>query len=228
MRLQTYLIVDFDSTFVSVEALDELAKIALRGAGDREQVVRQIETITRSAMVGEIGFAESLSGRLALFTPTDEQIRELTAFLMRHVSASVEANKLFFQEHAVQIYIVSGGFKEYIVPVVSDFGISSDHVIANTFTKSADGKIIGCDTANLMSQNNGKARSLEALGLEGKIVTVGDGYSDYQTKAHGPSDVFIAYAENVSRKPVMSEADQVAWNFDDVVQEVDLSDKISV
>ena len=226
--MQTYLIMDFDSTFVSVEALDELAKIALRDASDRDAVVKQIEAITRSAMVGEIGFQESLSRRLALFTATDAQVSELITLLKSHISESVEANKPFFQEHASQIYIVSGGFKEYIIPVARDFGISCDHVIANTFTRDADGKIVGCDTASPMAQNNGKARSLEALGLEGKIVMVGDGYSDYQTKSHGPTDIFIAYAENVSRKAVMSEADQVALSFDDVIRELNLSDKISV
>jgi D-3-phosphoglycerate dehydrogenase len=219
---------DFDSTFVSVEALDELAKIALRGTSDREGRVTEIEAITQAGMSGEIGFGESLEKRLSLFSASRAHVDELVKLLRANVTSSVARHREFFQEHADEIYIVSGGFMDYIVPVVRDFGISADHVLANDFVYDKTGMITGCDLTNLMAQNNGKPRKVASLGLEGRIVMIGDGYSDFQTKAHGPADVFIAFAENVSRAPVISEADYVARNFQDVIQRLALSDKISV
>ena len=36
-------IIDFDNTFVSVESLDELVKIALEHSPDREKVIKKID-----------------------------------------------------------------------------------------------------------------------------------------------------------------------------------------
>ena len=39
--MNTYYIIDFDSTFTKVEGLDELANIALTGSANQEKVVAQ-------------------------------------------------------------------------------------------------------------------------------------------------------------------------------------------
>jgi D-3-phosphoglycerate dehydrogenase / 2-oxoglutarate reductase len=222
----SYLILDFDSTFVRVEALDELAGIALRGAQDRAAQVKRIEEITRDGMEGKIGFGESLARRLRLFSAGREHLDELVQLLRDHVSESVMENREFFAENADRIYIISGGFKEYIEPVVADFGIRPDHVLANTFVKNKRGDVMGCDTENCLAQDAGKVQALRGLGLDGQVVMVGDGYSDLQTRVQGVADVFVAYTESVDRPEVAERADRVAHNFGDVVQIVSEHDLI--
>jgi D-3-phosphoglycerate dehydrogenase / 2-oxoglutarate reductase len=54
------LVLDFDSTIVSAEGLDEIARLALADDPDRDAKVLAIEGITRDGMEGRIGIGESL------------------------------------------------------------------------------------------------------------------------------------------------------------------------
>ena len=53
----TSLIIDFDSTFITVETLDELARISI---GDDQDSIQSIEEITSKAMTGEVDFCDAL------------------------------------------------------------------------------------------------------------------------------------------------------------------------
>ena len=211
------MVLDFDSTLVRVEALDELARIALKDVDGREARLAQIEELTRQGMKGKLGFGESLSRRLELFAAGQEQLNELIGLLKREVTPSVARNAEWIREHAERIYVVSGGFREYIVPVVREFGIEADHVVANTFVRDESGRVTGCDRANPLAHDGGKVRALKELGLDGRVVMVGDGYSDLVAREQGVADVFVAFTENVDRPAVALRADLVAKSFDEVV-----------
>lgn len=215
--METYLVLDFDSTLVRVEALDELARIALRGVDGREARIKRIEELTRQGMEGKIGFGESLERRLELFAVGQEQLNELIELLRREVTASVARNASWFREHAERIYVVSGGFREYIVPVMRMLGIAPEHVLANTFVRDESGKVMGCDRNNPLAHDGGKVRVLQALGLDGRVVMVGDGFSDLVARERGAADAFVAFTENVERPAVASRADLVAKSFDEVI-----------
>jgi D-3-phosphoglycerate dehydrogenase len=215
-----YLVLDFDSTFVKVEALDELARIALRDVEDRDVRVARIEELTRDGMEGKIGFGESLAKRLGLFSAGPAHLKELVTFLRGQISASVRENRKFFEQNADRIYVMSGGFREYIVPVVEEFGIRPEHVIANTFLTDESGNVTGCDTGNYLAQNGGKVKALKALALDGPVAMVGDGFSDLQTRVQGVASMFVAFTENVDRPAVTAAADAVAENFGDVIEAV--------
>lgn len=215
--MESYLVLDFDSTLVRVEALDELARIALRDVDGREERLKQIEELTRQGMEGRIGFGESLERRLGLFAAGQAQVNELIELLKREVTASMAANRGWIREQAERIYVVSGGFREYIVPVAREFGISAEHVLANTFTRDEMGKVTGCDRSNPLAHDDGKVRALKALRLEGKVVMVGDGYSDLVAREQGVADKFVAFIENVDRPAVALRADLVAKSFDEVI-----------
>jgi D-3-phosphoglycerate dehydrogenase / 2-oxoglutarate reductase len=61
-----YYIIDFDSTFTQVEALDELARISLSKHPDRENIYKEIDDLTNASMEGRLSFSESLGRRVAL------------------------------------------------------------------------------------------------------------------------------------------------------------------
>ncbi|HEX8931530.1 MAG TPA: HAD-IB family phosphatase, partial [Patescibacteria group bacterium] len=212
-----YFIIDFDSTFISIETLDELAKIALNNNPDKNKIIKQITATTKRGMEGKISFTQSLNQRLKLFSANKEHVQTLLSQLEEKITPSLLQNSHFPKQFAKQIYIISGGFKEYIVPIVAKLGITEEHVLANTFTYDKKGNITGFDSKNLLSQVNGKAKAVKRLGLKGEIIVVGDGYTDYQIKEQGYAHQFFAFTEHVSRPEVIKKADKVIANFDELL-----------
>ncbi|MGV3540793.1 MAG: phosphoglycerate dehydrogenase, partial [Rufibacter sp.] len=74
---------------------------------------------------------------------------------------------------------------------------------------------VGFDRNNPLTQNQGKAKQIKALGLDGEIYVIGDGYTDYEIKEAGIADKFYAFTENVSRDRVVGKADHVTPTLDE-------------
>jgi D-3-phosphoglycerate dehydrogenase len=215
MKLNKYFVIDFDSTFTKVEAFDVLAEISLQDHPEQEERKKKIIAITNQGMDGSLSFRESLEQRLHLLAPSQHHLPALIARLKGSVSESFKRNKEFFQTYADNIYIVSNGFKEFIEPIVTEFGIKPENILANEFRFDSDGKVIGFDTDNPLSANGGKVTQLKKLNLEGDIYVIGDGYTDYEIKHAGLANKFFAFTENVARENVKSKADHVTPSLDE-------------
>ena len=210
-----YFIIDFDSTFTQVEALDELVKISLSGTGNASKVLEIIKETTELAMAGEISFSESLKKRVSLLDANKKNLNDLVLVLKGKVSDSFIRNKEFFITFSDQIRIVSSGFKEFIVPIVADFGIDEENVYANTFIFDEEERIIGFDEENYLSQDKGKVKLLKELQLPGEVYVLGDGYTDYEIREAGLANKFFAFTENVERDIVISMADHKSATLDE-------------
>ena len=129
--MSTYFVIDFDSTFTKVEAFDVLADISLSDHPDQEKIKQQIVDITNLGMNGEISFRESLEKRLTLLAPHRNHLPALVTLLKSKVSESFKRNKDFFSTYQDNIYIISNGFREFIEPVVTEFGIKPENISMN-------------------------------------------------------------------------------------------------
>jgi D-3-phosphoglycerate dehydrogenase len=178
-------------------------------------------------MAGTLGFRESLEQRLPLFQADRTHIAQLIPYLKRHITPSIKRNKQFFTRNAEQIYIISGGFREYIEPVVAAFGIKPDHILANRFTFDTNGVITGFDKTVPVSQTGGKSIAVSQLKLNGTVVVIGDGYTDLEIKLSGAADKFFAFTENVYRPEVVSQADREIPNFDELLYRYKLPASVS-
>lgn len=225
--MKNYYIIDFDSTFTQVEALDELARISLENHPDREQIYQQIEDFTNLAMEGKISFRESLTGRVKLLNANRKHLDKLVSQLKKKVSRSFERNKEFFKKNEDTAWIVSGGFKEFITPVVTPYHIKKENIYANTFLFDDDDNIIGYDDMNPLSDEGGKVKLLTELKIDGRIFGIGDGYSDFQLKESGLIEKFFAFTENISRQSVTEKADHITPSFDEFLYVNDLPRAIS-
>lgn len=225
--MKNYYIIDFDSTFTQVEALDELARISLENNPNKEQILKDIEGFTNLAMEGKISFRESLAGRVALLQANKEHLEKLIKHLKKKVSKSFDRNREFFKQNAETVLIVSGGFKEFITPVVSRYGILEKNIYANTFKFDEQGQIIGYDENNPLSYEGGKVKLLKELNLQGRIFGIGDGYSDFQLKESGLIEKFFAFTENIARQSVTEKADHVTPSFDEFLYVNQLPSAIS-
>ena len=215
MKDNRYYVIDFDSTFTKVEALDVLGEISLAGDENRKQVLKEISSLTDKGMGGEITFRESLEKRLQLLKAHRNHLQPLVENLRKRVSTSFIRNKSFFEENHENIFIISNGFKEFIVPIVKEYGIREENVFANTFEYDVEGRIIGFDRNNILSSNNGKVEQLKSVNLQGDVYVIGDGYTDYEIKAAGLANKFYAFTENVERDKVLEKADHITPSLDE-------------
>jgi D-3-phosphoglycerate dehydrogenase len=215
MAKQNYYIIDFDSTFTQVEALDELARISLNKHPDKEAIFKKIEDYTNLAMEGKLSFSESLAKRVQLLEANEDHLKQLITRLKKKVSSSFSRNSAFFKKHADEVLIVSGGFKEFITPVVSQYHIKKENIYANTFVTTGDGKIIDYDHANPLSEEGGKVKLMRQMDLKGDLYGIGDGYSDYQLRESGLIKKFFAFTENIARESIVSKADHITPSFDE-------------
>jgi D-3-phosphoglycerate dehydrogenase len=215
MKINKYFVIDFDSTFTKVEAFDVLADISLNGHPDKARIMEQVAEITNQGMNGSLSFRESLEQRLALLHAEKKHIPALVNLLKSKVSESFKRNREFFLTYADNIYIISNGFREFIEPVVAEFGIRPENILANEFTFDSSGKITGFDRNNPLSMNQGKTEQLKRLSLPGDVYVIGDGYTDYEIKHSGLANKFYAFTENVERENVLSKADHITPSLDE-------------
>lgn len=216
--MKKYLICDFDSTIVSIETLDELAKFIMRRTNYDANLAQKIEDITEMGMQGEISFADSLEQRLGLMRLHRDDIDAFKDHVTRAITVSVIKNKDFFEKYGERIHIISGGFYDFILPVAMELGIDPQNVHANSFLFDADGYVSGYDANSCLVKAHGKALQVKQLKLNGTVIMVGDGWTDYEVKQAGAADHFVAFVEHIMRDKVMDVADHVAHGFDDVIK----------
>ncbi len=214
--LKEYYIIDFDSTFIKHEALEKLAEIALVGNPQKNDILLKITALTKLGMEGKIPFSQSLVERLKLITIKRDHINKLISLLKRSVTGSVIRNKKFFKTYKNNIYIISGGFIDFIEPVVEPFGIDISHILANKFLFKGN-TVIGIDKDNPLSKTKGKVEAIRKLKLPGSLIVVGDGYTDYEIKKEGFANKFYIFCENVKREDIIKYADRTLLSFDDLL-----------
>jgi D-3-phosphoglycerate dehydrogenase len=219
---QPWFIIDFDSTFTQVEAMEELAAISLKNDPEKEAIIEQIKHLTDLAMDGKMPFNKSLKARIALLSAKKYHLNMLVNRLRKKVSPSFARNKEFFKKYQGRVLIVSGGFKEFIAPVVKSFFIEEDCIYANTFIYDKKNNIIGSDEENPLAQEGGKVKLLKQLKLKGQVIAIGDGYTDYQMRESGMADQFFAFTENIARERVLAKADYIAPSLDEILYKMKL------
>jgi len=213
---QNTLFIDFDSTFVKVETIDELAKLSLKNDPDADTKISMILEITNQAMSGEISFPVALEKRLKILSLSKDDIRKATNDISNMVSDSFIKNKEFIASNSDSIWIVSGGFKEVISPIVSEFGIAENHILANSFIYSKN-QVIGCDRNNDLFKNKGKIKAINNLNLDNDIIIMGDGFTDYEVYSEGVAKAFICYTENITRKSIVEKSSYTANSFNEAI-----------
>lgn len=215
MPLATPIVLDFDSTIVACEALDELAKLVLARARDRDALLERIEATTRAGMDGSLPIDRSLEVRLSLLRIREADLARLVPILKRAITPSFRRNRAFLRRHADSIHVITSGFLEYVVPVIESLGLRSEHVHANRLTFDRDGYVDGFDRARPTSRPRGKVAALQALRPSTPVDVIGDGMTDLEMRESGLVRQFYAFVEHVERPAVMERADRVIRSFDE-------------
>lgn len=224
---QPYFIIDFDSTFTKVEALDLLCEIVLEDSPKKDEVLAEIQDITNRGMEGELDFRTSLDLRLNLLKPHRKDIVVLSERLKAMVSESFQRNIDHIASQKDHVYVVSNGFKDFIIPVVENYGLKGEHVYANEFLYNRDGWITGFNKEIPLSESGGKPKVIRDLDLDGDVYVIGDGYNDFEIRKAGYANKFYLFTENVERAKVKPNADHIAPTVDEILYELKMSRALS-
>ena len=218
INMKTILIIDFDSTFITGESLEMLAEIAMKDfpSEKRQEILTKMTQITNDGMSGKIDLRTSLRNRLKLFQPNKKHIRLLTQLLEQTVTPSFKKNKKFIEDNSERIYFVSGGFIDYMIPLLISFGIKEDHIFGNSFNYLND-EIVGFDEKNPLVESDGKGKIVESLKLAERSVVIGDGYTDYLVYKNGFAADFLLFTENVRRATLVDISKIEVKSFDEVL-----------
>jgi phosphoserine phosphatase len=161
---------DMDSTLIHAEVINELAKLA--GVGE------QVETITESAMRGEIDFKESFRKRVALLKGLKvSELESLTLALPLSEGAELVCRTL--KGLGYKLAILSGGFTFVGDHLKEKLGF--DYVYANELDV-LNGKVTG-EVCGEIIDGEKKAELLKEIAERENItlaqtIAVGDGAND--------------------------------------------------
>jgi D-3-phosphoglycerate dehydrogenase / 2-oxoglutarate reductase len=208
-------IFDAESTLWGLEGLYELAKIFLNGSSLAPCILEKIECVCRRGMNGEINFKESLSERMKLIGASRSDVLCLAEKFKDSLAPSVRAYAGFFRKNREDIFLISGGFKDFIAPAAIKLGIKPDHIFANTFEYNGE-NISGFDQSNPLCQDGGKVEVVKDLGLFGKTIIVGDGTSEAKVRDAGLAQEFWAYVEVVRNESAIKVADRIICDFSEI------------
>lgn len=184
------LILDFDSTLITRESLEELLKRA------RPDLAAEIAAITAAGMDGRMSFRESMEKRLALARPTRAEVEALGREALGWITAGMEGALGAVE---ADVWLVSGGLTEAMLPVAAHLGIPAGRILATVAHWSAAGELVGVEVHDKPDQIRSRAGEMPK-----PRVLVGDGMTDYEPFREGLVDHFVAFTANVRRKPVVA------------------------
>lgn len=165
------LVMDMDSTLISIECVDEIA--------DFINVKPQVAEITESAMSGEIDFEDSLRQRVLLLKGLEVEALEKVyqQRLQLNPGADIMLSKL--KQAGIKTALVSGGFTFFTERLKQRLGL--DFTMANLLgehkgrlTGEVDGEIYGAQAKADFLLAHCKKLSI----LPSQVIAMGDGAND--------------------------------------------------
>ncbi len=219
MKVPDFLILDFDNTIIKGETLEILAEISLSGHPKKESICDEIRKLTEAAMSGTLDFSQALKRRLLLLNLNEHHILKAIEEQKSLITKSFIENRKFLKLNADKIYVVSGGFKEIITPIIQILGLREDRVYANEFHFNLSKKVVGIDTTNILSQSRGKAKLVKSLNLSGKGIILGDAMTDFEVAEDNPHCSFYVFTENIFRAETVKKASREITSLEILAKE---------
>ncbi|MDB9741232.1 HAD-IB family phosphatase [Akkermansiaceae bacterium] len=209
------IVFDCDSTLSSIEGIDELGRLA------GEDTFLKVEALTNAAMNGEVPIDEVFAKRLAIISPSTEDVKVVAQQYIDTVEPTALETLEKLKSAGWTPMILSGGFKVIIEPLAEYLGIERVEAVPLSFKH--DGSYDNFDSSYPTTYNGGKPEIIEMLKKEfspEKIVMVGDGVSDLETQNN--VDSFIGYGGYTPRERVKKEAAYFITQLDEILDILEL------
>jgi phosphoserine phosphatase len=194
------VVMDMDSTLISIECIDEIA--------DMQGIKPQVSEITEAAMRGEIDFAESLRRRVALLKGLDESALQRVYDERLKLNPGAELMLAELKKHGIKTLLVSGGFTFFTERLKARCGLDFAHAnVLEIIDGKLTGQVLG-DVLDAQAKANWLNHTREELGLRAEqVIAMGDGANDLKMMAQAGTS--IAY----HAKPIVRTQATFAFNF---------------
>lgn len=194
------LVMDMDSTLITIECIDEIA--------DMQGLKPQVAEITEAAMRGEIEFQESLKRRVSLLKGLDASALQRVYDERLQLSLGADIMLSAVKAAGLKTLLVSGGFTFFTDRMKQRLDLDYTH--SNTL-EIVDGRLTGQVLGDIVDADE-KQRTTERVCAQSGIrpqqaIVMGDGANDLKMmRIAGLSVAFRA-------KPVVRAQADVALNF---------------
>jgi phosphoserine phosphatase len=194
------VVMDMDSTLITIECIDEIA--------DMQGLKPQVAEITEAAMRGEIEFRESLTRRVALLKGLDAGALQRVYDERLRLSPGAEHMLDAVKAAGLKTLLVSGGFTFFTDRMKTRLGLDYTH---SNLLEIENGRLTGRVVGGIVDADE-KKNTVERVCKELDISTrqaivMGDGANDL--KMMGISGLSVAFRA----KPVVRAQADVALNF---------------
>ncbi len=206
MKIDIFVI-DFDSTFVSVESLEMIFKTALFKNPKRKEVLKKMNDIINLSMKSKVDFKHNFKMKMDLIEDNilkEEHLIKVGKRLESKVSPGIVKIIDFARRKNKKIIVLSNSFKLPMKEVMNKYGL--EIYFANKHITNDKGYVIDYDETNPMANNTGKEniikflKNVKLITPNEKIMMIGDGMSDYQVYKDGFADYFMNFAINKNRR----------------------------
>jgi len=201
-RRKKMMIADMDSTIITDESLDEMARLAGLGPA--------VAAITARSMNGELDFGSALDERVAMLAGQPAGLFD-TILAATQLTAGARTLVQTMRANAAYCYLVSGGFRPIAEPVAQMCGFDAAH--ANEMTFQA-GLISGTVKKPILGRN-AKAEIMAAY-----CDTHGIAPTDVATIGDGANDLVMLQAAGMgvafNGKPILREKVALQLNHTDL------------
>ncbi len=207
------VIFDCDMTLVTVEGINELARL--------KRQVEYIAELTRQAMDGKIPLEEVYAKRLELLRPTRAELEEVARIYRRTLTPQTAEVIAALQLTGVEVFIVSGGLQAAVLDLAEMLKIPAQNVHAvavrldelsgswwdytrHQYAGNPDETYFAFAPTPL-AESSGKSEVVSNPASDGKrTMMVGDGSTDLVTK--GVVRLFVGFGGVERRAAVVEEA----------------------
>ncbi len=202
LRLSDFklLVMDMDSTLITIECIDEIA--------DLQGLKAEVSEITEAAMRGELDFRASLLRRVALLEGLDASALDEVFRKRLQLSPGAREMLKYLKAAGLRTVLVSGGFTYFTQRLQQELALDVAHAIE---LEIIDGKLTGRVKSEIVDADV-KQATVEAesamLGVPTTAaIVMGDGANDL--KMMSVAGLSVAYRA----KPVVQAQASVALNY---------------
>uniref|UniRef100_A0A515EIS9 Glycerol-3-phosphate dehydrogenase [NAD(+)] n=1 Tax=Dunaliella salina TaxID=3046 RepID=A0A515EIS9_DUNSA len=213
---------DVGCTITRADGLDLLAEFM----GVKDEVF----ALTQQAKDGTMNLSETLEEVLRIINCTPDDVRR---FVQQHppekrLTKGIVNLIKTLQKRGVAVYMISGGFREDIMPIAKYLGVPRENVFANRMNWQWDDetgqptRLSGFDESQPTAFNMGKIRAISKIREDhpyNTVVMIGDGATDMEAvQSSQGADLFIGYGGVVERPAVAEAAEWFVYDHDELTR----------
>jgi len=190
------ILFDVDSTLVSIEGVDWLAK--------QKGVYEEVSRLTKLSMDGVVAIDEVFEKKLNLLAPSKYELELVGETYCRSLTEDAAGVIKAFQYLGKDVYLVTGSFEPAVRILAKKLQIPPAHVKTNAIFFKDCGCYQAIDTQGYLTKQLGKAEIVRKVGKGKRTVFIGDSVTDLATKPY--VDLFIGYGGVIKREKILKEA----------------------